>query len=127
MASTEVPSNENISAFWEVAFEEYLKDTKRVGSFDVEYLRGVKSVEELATHLHASTQAFRDFRSKHRRLWNALKLFTNPLVITMKLATSSAAGDAIGLPAAVVLGACVYLIKVGGQSSSTLRCVAAGI
>lgn len=117
MATAILASGESFSAFWQAAFEEYLKDTKRNGRFDVESLRGIKSVEELATHLHDSSQAFQEFRSKQRRVWDALRLFANPLVTTMKLATASAAGEAIGLPAAVVLGACVYLIKVSDQPS----------
>ena len=119
-------SGDQVPALWQVAIEEYLKDTEnqRGRLEDVGSLRGIESVEQLAERLQAANQSFKDFRSRHSRLWGTLKQFANPLVAAMRVTGAAAGADTLGLPAAVVLNAAVFLIEECFSESRLIRQVA---
>jgi hypothetical protein len=109
-----VDSGDQVPALWQVALDEYLRDTgnQRGRLEDAAALRGIESIEQLADRLQASKQSFTDFRSHNKQLWGTLKQFASPLVTLVRLAAAAVGAESIGTPAAVVLNACVFLIEV---------------
>lgn len=115
-------NREALSPLWESAIAEYEADTKRTPISALDTLRAITTPEELLAQIETSGQAFKDFRSRRAKLWNTLKTFVSPLSVVLKVAiTPASVGDSFGIPASAVLGACLYLVKVG----SYLCCLSA--
>lgn len=73
--------------------------------------RAIKTLDDLAAYIEASGQAFSQFRSEHRRLWEALRSFVGPVATVARIATTPASVADFGVASSAVLGAVAYLVR----------------
>jgi len=111
-------SSDELTQLWESALAEYAKETtgkdKDALTLDTLLSNGktITSTDALLVQIEASGQSFKDFRSKHDKLWGTLKLFVSPLTAVLNIAITPSSVAEFGIPVSAVLGACLHLIKV---------------
>lgn len=102
-----------VEALWDDAFAAYQRQTNRDLRTDP-VIRRLRTVNDVLEQIEESKQTFGTWRSRHSKVWERLSSCMRPIEVVAELSKSaSEGGGPFGAGPAAILGAALYLVKVG--------------
>lgn len=107
-------ANNSFEEIWLEAVAKYEKSTNRKVKDDSVFSR-LRTVDDLQNEVEREEKRFKDFRAEHHKVYSALAKCFRPIQDLIQL-VQAGLGSTPYAPAAVVLGAVSYLLKVSAET-----------